>query len=164
MAALSAIVTAMVVMMIVTYQSPVGAQFYSLSFGTEESFGPAVNQQPDQAGVVQQDTRHQKVTPLEAMIDRTNHLGFRVLHQHSKGNRNNIAFSPCSLASILVALYEGAAGRSAGELHEQLVAPYDKDVLRVGYRDIHRRLRSYFYQKENLLNGLSLSSENITIR
>ncbi|XP_052869186.1 uncharacterized protein LOC128274886 [Anopheles cruzii] len=146
---------------------PSVAQFYSLSFGTDESF--TVSNQPPPpppsapSAPVKQELR-QKVTPLDAMIDKTNHLGFRVLHQHSKGNKNNIAFSPCALASILVALYEGSAGRSAAELHDQLVVPYDKDVLRVGYRDIHRRLRSYFYQKENLLNGLSLSSENITIR
>uniref|UniRef100_A0A182W1E9 Serpin domain-containing protein n=1 Tax=Anopheles minimus TaxID=112268 RepID=A0A182W1E9_9DIPT len=144
-------------------QTTVKAQFYSLSFGTDESYQTAPVQ-PAPSGPTQQEIRIQKVTPLEAMIDKTNHLGFRVLHQHSKGNRNNIAFSPCALASILVALYEGSAGQSAAELHEQLVVPYDKDVLRVGYRDIHRRLRSYFYQKENLLNGLSLSSENITIR
>uniref|UniRef100_A0A182PKP6 Serpin domain-containing protein n=1 Tax=Anopheles epiroticus TaxID=199890 RepID=A0A182PKP6_9DIPT len=143
----------------------VNGQFYSLSFGTDESYEPPPAQAPvPPSGPAHQHAIHQKVTPLEAMIDKTNHLGFRVLHQHSKGNRNNIAFSPCALASILVALYEGAAGNSAAELHEQLVVPYDKDVLRVGYRDIHRRLRSYFYQKENLLNGLSLSSENITIR
>uniref|UniRef100_A0A2K6VB06 Serpin domain-containing protein n=1 Tax=Anopheles darlingi TaxID=43151 RepID=A0A2K6VB06_ANODA len=146
------------------------AQFYSLSFGTEEETFPATNPPSSPATataagppLVKQEVR-QKVTPLDAMIDRTNHLGFRVLHQHSKGNKNNIALSPCALASILVALYEGSGGRSAAELYDQLVVPYDKDVLRVGYRDIHRRLRSYFYQKENLLNGLSLSSENITIR
>ncbi|EAT42298.2 AAEL006137-PA [Aedes aegypti] len=98
------------------------------------------------------------------MVDKTNHLGFRILYLHSKGNKNNIAFSPCALASILVALYEGADGKSASEIHENLVVPYDKDILRVGYRDIHRRLRSYFYRRENLLSGLSLSSENITIR
>ncbi|XP_050087974.1 uncharacterized protein LOC126572593 [Anopheles aquasalis] len=152
---------------------PSVAQFYSLSFGTEEESFPATNPPSSPATVtvtaaagpllVKQEVR-QKVTPLDAMIDRTNHLGFRVLHQHSKGNKNNIALSPCALASILVALYEGSDGRSATELYDQLVVPYDKDVLRVGYRDIHRRLRSYFYQKENLLNGLSLSSENITIR
>uniref|UniRef100_A0A182ISZ4 Serpin domain-containing protein n=1 Tax=Anopheles atroparvus TaxID=41427 RepID=A0A182ISZ4_ANOAO len=143
-----------------------GAQFYSLSFGSEESYATPIQAGP--SGPVQQPQQHQeirqKLTALDAMIDKTNHLGFRVLHQHSKGNKNNIAFSPCALGSTLVALYEGAAGRSAAELHEQLVVPYDKDVLREGYRDIHRRLRSYFYQKENLLNGLSLSSENITIR
>uniref|UniRef100_A0A182YGR1 Serpin domain-containing protein n=1 Tax=Anopheles stephensi TaxID=30069 RepID=A0A182YGR1_ANOST len=153
-----------VVVGILCGKTTVHAQFYSLSFGTDESYSTApVVQQTAPAGPAQQEIR-QKVTPLEAMIDKTNHLGFRVLHQHSKGNRNNIAFSPCALASILVALYEGSAGQSAAELHEQLVVPYDKDVLRVGYRDIHRRLRSYFYQRENLLNGLSLSSENITIR
>uniref|UniRef100_A0A182Q2R7 Serpin domain-containing protein n=1 Tax=Anopheles farauti TaxID=69004 RepID=A0A182Q2R7_9DIPT len=144
-------------------QTVVQTQFYSLSFGADESYNTPPIQPVVPSGPTHQEIR-QKVTPLEAMIDKTNHLGFRVLHQHTKGNRNNIAFSPCALASILVALYEGAGGQSASELHDQLVVPYDKDVLRVGYRDIHRRLRSYFYQKENLLNGLSLSSENITIR
>uniref|UniRef100_A0A182NLF1 Serpin domain-containing protein n=1 Tax=Anopheles dirus TaxID=7168 RepID=A0A182NLF1_9DIPT len=145
-------------------QTVVQTQFYSLSFGAEENYNTApIQPVPNPSAPTHQEIR-QKVTPLEAMIDKTNHLGFRILHQHTKGNRNNIAFSPCALASILVALYEGAGGQSAVELHDQLVVPYDKDVLRVGYRDIHRRLRSYFYQKENLLNGLSLSSENITIR
>ncbi|XP_053657953.1 uncharacterized protein LOC128707035 [Anopheles marshallii] len=159
----SIIATIVIAVVAIWCQTTVNAQFYSLSFGTDESYNTAPVQ-PAPTGPTQQEIRIQKVTPLEAMIDKTNHLGFRVLHQHSKGNRNNIAFSPCALASILVALYEGSAGQSAAELHEQLVVPYDKDVLRVGYRDIHRRLRSYFYQRENLLNGLSLSSENITIR
>ncbi|KFB39611.1 AGAP004198-PA-like protein [Anopheles sinensis] len=154
---------------VVTFRAA-SAQFYSLSFGTDESYvtpvqsGPSGPIQQPQQQQQQAQAIRQKVTALDAMIDKTNHLGFRVLHQHSKGNKNNIAFSPCALGSTLVALYEGASGRSAAELHEQLVVPYDKDVLREGYRDIHRRLRSYFYQKENLLNGLSLSSENITIR
>uniref|UniRef100_A0A182LRF6 Serpin domain-containing protein n=1 Tax=Anopheles culicifacies TaxID=139723 RepID=A0A182LRF6_9DIPT len=160
---ISIIGTIVFAMVAIFHQTTVNGQFYSLSFGTDDSYDTAPVQ-PAPSGPTQQEIRIQKVTPLEAMIDKTNHLGFRVLHQHSKGNRNNIAFSPCALASILVALYEGSAGQSAAELHEQLVVPYDKDVLRVGYRDIHRRLRSYFYQRENLLNGLSLSSENITIR
>ena len=105
-----------------------------------------------------------KITPLDAMVDKTNYLGFRILYLHSKGNKNNIAFSPCGVGSVLVALYEGSQGVSSSEIHENLVVPYDKDILRVGYRDIHRRLRSYFYQNENLLSGLTLSSENITIR
>ncbi|XP_058116652.1 uncharacterized protein LOC131288309 [Anopheles ziemanni] len=158
----------LIVVTVVTFRVA-SAQFYSLSFGTDESYVTPVQSGP--SGPLQQPPQpqqhqaiRQKVTALDAMIDKTNHLGFRVLHQHSKGNKNNIAFSPCALGSTLVALYEGASGRSAAELHEQLVVPYDKDVLREGYRDIHRRLRSYFYQKENLLNGLSLSSENITIR
>lgn len=159
---------ALMAMLVLLPLEPCVTQFYSLNFGTEEESFPATNPPPSAAtgtaaGPRKQEVR-QKVTPQDAMIDRTNHLGFRVLHQHSKGNKNNIALSPCALASILVALYEGSDGRSAAELYDQLVVPYDKDVLRVGYRDIHRRLRSYFYQKENLLNGLSLSSENITIR
>ncbi|XP_055607549.1 uncharacterized protein LOC129755200 [Uranotaenia lowii] len=138
------------------------AQYFSINLGTEEESlvaQPIV--QPPQAAT--QEVR-QKITPLDAMVDKTNYLGFRLLYLHAKGNKNNIAFSPCAVGSILVALYEGANGRSASEIHEVLVVPYDKDILRVGYRDIHRRLRSYFYRKENLLSGLSLSSENITIR
>lgn len=138
-------------------------QYYSINLGNDDE--PIVTQSvpPPSVGGPIQEIRP-KITPLDAMIDRTNHLGFRILYLHSKGNKNNIAFSPCALASTLIALYEGADGKSASEIHETLVVPYDKDILRVGYRDIHRRLRSYFYRKENLLNGLSLSSENITIR
>ncbi|XP_058454644.1 uncharacterized protein LOC131432415 [Malaya genurostris] len=138
-------------------------QYYSINLGPDEATllaQPIAT--PPTGGPVQEVSP--KITPLDAMIDKTNHLGFRILYLHSKGNKNNIAFSPCALASILVALYEGADGKSASEIHENLVLPFDKDILRVGYRDIHRRLRSYFYQKENLLSGLSLSSENITIR
>lgn len=138
-------------------------QYYSINLGGEEAVvGPPVPPPPPTGGPVQE--IRPKITPLDAMVDKTNHLGFRILYLHSKGNKNNIAFSPCALFSILVALYEGANGKSASEIHENLVVPYDKDILRVGYRDIHRRLRSYFYQKENLLSGLTLSSENITIR
>ncbi|KAL1394344.1 hypothetical protein pipiens_003078 [Culex pipiens pipiens] len=141
------------------------SQYYSINLGVDEPLvaQPVPGPPPSPSGGPVQEVRP-KITPLDAMIDKTNHLGFRILYLHSKGNKNNIAFSPCALASILVALYEGADGRSAAEIHENLVVPYDKDILRVGYRDIHRRLRSYFYQKENLLSGLSLSSENITIR
>ncbi|XP_055544709.1 uncharacterized protein LOC129729870 [Wyeomyia smithii] len=139
------------------------AQYYSINLGTADETLLAQPVPSPPSGGLTQEVRP-KITPLDAMIDKTNHLGFRILYFHSKGNKNNIAFSPCALSSILVALYEGADGKSAAEIHETLVFPYDKDILRVGYRDIHRRLRSYFYRKENLLSGLSLSSENITIR
>lgn len=157
-------VTTSKILLVVTtcYWTLTAGQYYSINLGVEEAVVP----QPIPAspsGPPVQEIRP-KITPLDAMVDKTNHLGFRVLYLHSKGNKNNIAFSPCALSSILVALYEGANGKSASEIHENLVLPYDKDFLRVGYRDIHRRLRSYFYRKENLLSGLSLSSENITIR
>ncbi|KXJ70993.1 hypothetical protein RP20_CCG021838 [Aedes albopictus] len=154
-----------VLLVIVTacYQwTPIAGQYYSINLGGEEAIVAQPVPPPPSGGPVQE--VRPKITPLDAMVDKTNHLGFRILYLHSKGNKNNIAFSPCALASILVALYEGADGKSASEIHENLVLPYDKDILRVGYRDIHRRLRSYFYRRENLLSGLSLSSENITIR
>lgn len=82
-----------------------------------------------------------KLQPVELMVDATNHLGFRVLHLHSNLNKNNIGFSPCGLMSVLVALYEGSAGRSTIELKEALSFPSERDIVRVGIRDIHRRLR-----------------------
>lgn len=82
-----------------------------------------------------------KLQPVELMVDNSNHMGFRVLHLHSNLNKNNIGFSPCGLMSVLVALYEGSAGRSTIELKEALSFPSERDIVRVGIRDIHRRLR-----------------------
>lgn len=82
-----------------------------------------------------------KLQPVELMVDATNHLGFTVLDLHSKLNKNNVAFSPCGLMSVLVALYEGSGGKSAVELKESLKFPRERDIVRIGTRDIHRRLR-----------------------
>lgn len=98
------------------------------------------------------------------MVDLTNRMGFRILYHHSVGNRNNIALSPCGLSSVLVALYEGSDGPSAVQIHKAMEFPWDRDLIRIGFRDIHRRLRSYFYSQDNLLSGLSLSEPNVTVR
>jgi serine protease inhibitor len=82
-----------------------------------------------------------QLQPVELMVDATNQLGSKILHLHSTLNKNNIAFSPCGLMSVLVALYEGSAGRSAIELKEALAFPRERDIVRIGVRDIHRRLR-----------------------
>jgi serine protease inhibitor len=85
-----------------------------------------------------------KLQPVELMTDATNHLGFTILELHARLNKNNIAFSPCGLMSVLVALYEGTGGRSGIELREALEFPTERDVVRIGMRDIHRRLRVSF--------------------
>lgn len=82
-----------------------------------------------------------QLQPVEVMVDATNHLAFKILHLHSMLNKNNIAFSPCGLMSVMVALYEGSSGRSKLELIEALHFPSERDIIRVGVRDIHRRLR-----------------------
>lgn len=82
-----------------------------------------------------------QLQPVELMVDATNHLGIKVLNLHSSQNKNNIAFSPCGLMSILVALYEGSTGKSNIEIKEALGFPAERDIVRVGVRDIHRRLR-----------------------
>uniref|UniRef100_A0A1I8PTH2 Serpin domain-containing protein n=1 Tax=Stomoxys calcitrans TaxID=35570 RepID=A0A1I8PTH2_STOCA len=104
-----------------------------------------------------------ELTPAECMVDLTNDLAYRILHYHSILNRNNFAFSPTALMSVLVALYEGSTGRSATELKSVLQLPNNRDIVRVGYRDIHRRLRTYFFGSDNPLKGLSLNKENVTI-
>ncbi|XP_070137772.1 uncharacterized protein Spn85F isoform X1 [Drosophila bipectinata] len=104
-----------------------------------------------------------ELTPAEVMVDLTNDLTHRLLHYHSILNRNNFAFSPTALVSVLVALYEGSAGNSAAELRNVLQLPNNRDVIRVGYRDIHRRLRTYFFGSDNPLKGLSLNKGNVTV-
>ncbi|XP_061392570.1 uncharacterized protein LOC133328037 [Musca vetustissima] len=108
-------------------------------------------------------TPGRELTPAECMVDLTNDLAFRILHYHSILNRNNFAFSPTALMSVLVALFEGSAGKSSTELKNVLQFPSNRDIIRVGYRDIHRRLRTYFFGSDNPLKGLSLNKENVTI-
>lgn len=55
--------------------------------------------------------------------------------------RSNFAFSPYGVASVLVVLYEGARGESARQIHNTLRLPWNVDVTRIGFRDIHRHLR-----------------------
>lgn len=82
-----------------------------------------------------------KQTPVEQMVDITNQLSYNLLHLHSLSNTNNFAFSPCALGSVLIALYEGSYGNCAVQIHETIQLPWDRDVTRIGYRDIHRKLR-----------------------
>ncbi|EDW28034.1 GL27197 [Drosophila persimilis] len=104
-----------------------------------------------------------ELTPAEVMVDLTNDLTHRLLHYHSILNRNNFAFSPTALVSVLVALYEGSSSNSANELRNVLQLPNNRDVIRVGYRDIHRRLRTYFFGSDNPLKGLSMNKNNVTV-
>jgi hypothetical protein len=55
--------------------------------------------------------------------------------------RSNFAFSPYGVASVLVVLYEGARGEAARQIHNTLRLPWNVDVTRIGFRDIHRHLR-----------------------
>lgn len=82
-----------------------------------------------------------QITPSILMVEATNRLGFSILKHHTLNNHNNVAFSPCGLASVLVALFEGSDGHSSFEIYQALDIPFDRDLVRIGYRDIHRRLR-----------------------
>lgn len=80
-------------------------------------------------------------TPLAHMVDVTNGFGLKVLAEHNFLNDNNIAFSPYGLMGILVALYEGVDGESSYQIQRAMQLPWNRNVMRIGFRDIHRTLK-----------------------
>lgn len=99
--------------------------------------------------------------PVDVITDVVNELGVRILQQYS--TRGNVAFSPTGVAFVLAALYEGSAGRGSQQIAQALGLPANRDVTRIGFRDIHRRLRSYL-NADGFLGGLTLSRENTRLR
>lgn len=99
--------------------------------------------------------------PVDVITDVVNELGVRILQQYS--TRGNVAFSPTGVAFVLAALYEGSAGRGSQQIAEALGLPANRDVTRIGFRDIHRRLRTYL-NADGFLGGLTLSRENTRLR
>nr|CAD7262705.1 unnamed protein product [Timema shepardi] len=99
--------------------------------------------------------------PMDAMVDVTNDLGVAVLQDYSY-SRSNFAFSPYGVASVLVALYEGARGESARQIHNSLRLPWDRHVTRIGFRDLHRQLRTYFTH-DGYLSGLTLNKNQTSL-
>ncbi|KAK5647044.1 hypothetical protein RI129_005508 [Pyrocoelia pectoralis] len=102
--------------------------------------------------------------PQEIMVDSVNYLGLVLLQTHNQNNGNNIALSPYGAASVLVALAEGLQGRALDEISRASLLPLEFDVMRVGLRDIHRHLKSYFIPEEGFLAGLTFSHENVTLK
>ncbi|CAF4830197.1 unnamed protein product [Pieris macdunnoughi] len=103
-----------------------------------------------------------KRKPIDQMVDITNELGIKVLAEHNYLNSNNIAFSPYGLMGILVALYEGVDGESSYQIQRSVPLPRDRRIIRIGFRDIHRALKTYFVPEEGFLAGLALNNENVT--
>ncbi|KAL4705652.1 hypothetical protein ACJJTC_011214 [Scirpophaga incertulas] len=101
-------------------------------------------------------------TPLAHMVDTTNAFGLKVLAEHNFLNDNNIAFSPYGLMGILVALYEGVEGVSSYQIQRGMHLPWNRNIMRIGFRDIHRTLKTYFVPEEGFLAGLALNNENVT--
>ncbi|XP_034231699.1 uncharacterized protein LOC117639864 [Thrips palmi] len=99
--------------------------------------------------------------PMDDMVDITNELGVAVLQDYAY-SRGNFAFSPYGVASVLVVLFEGARGDTARQVHTTLKLPWDRDVMRVGFRDVHRNLRSYF-SHEGYLSGVTLSQSRTAL-
>lgn len=80
-------------------------------------------------------------TPLAHMVDVTNEFGLKVLAEHNFLNDNNIAFSPYGLMGIMVALYEGVDGEASYQIQRGMQLPWNRNVMRIGFRDIHRTLK-----------------------
>lgn len=80
--------------------------------------------------------------PVDVITDVVNDLGVKILQQYS--NHGNVAFSPMGVAFVLLALYEGSAGRGSQQIMEAVGLPANRDITRIGFRDIHRRLRVRF--------------------
>ncbi|KAF7414094.1 hypothetical protein HZH68_002583 [Vespula germanica] len=99
--------------------------------------------------------------PVDIVTDIVNDLGVRILQQYS--NLGNVAFSPIGVAFVLAALYEGSAGGGSHQIAEALALPHDRDITRIGFRDIHRRLRTYL-NADGFLGGLTLNRENTKLR
>ncbi|RZC39127.1 leukocyte elastase inhibitor [Asbolus verrucosus] len=85
------------------------------------------------------------------------------LQIHNEDNDNNIAISPYGAVSVLVALGEGLRGSALYEIQRAANIPSDISVIRIGLRDIHRHLKSYFIPEEGFLSGLTLSHDNVTL-
>ncbi|KAK4880155.1 hypothetical protein RN001_008301 [Aquatica leii] len=103
-------------------------------------------------------------TPQEIMVDTVNYIGLVLLHTHNQNNGNNIALSPYGATSVLVALTEGLQGKALKEILDATHLPLKVDVTRIGLRDIHRHLKSYFIPQEGFLAGLTFSHENVTLK
>lgn len=106
---------------------------------------------------------YQRAFPQEVMVDVINNFGLALLEAHNEDNGNNIALSPYGATSVLVALAEGIRGYGVKEIQETTRIPLDISVVRVGLRDIHRHLKSYFIPKEGFLAGLTLSNERVPL-
>ncbi|XP_011501025.1 PREDICTED: uncharacterized protein LOC105364713 [Ceratosolen solmsi marchali] len=98
---------------------------------------------------------------IDLMSDIINELGIRILQQYL--DNGNVAFSPAGVGFIMAALYEGSSSRSRQQIIDSLGMPRDKNAVRVGMRDIHRRLRTYL-NPDGFLGGLNLNRENTSLR
>ncbi|XP_048516058.1 uncharacterized protein LOC105693349 isoform X1 [Athalia rosae] len=102
--------------------------------------------------------------PADVLTDVINDLGVQILQEYAEsGGSGNIAFSPTGIGFVLAVLYEGSAGPGKEQIARVLGLPRDKDVTRIGFRDIHRRLRSYL-SPDGFLGGLTLNREKIKLR
>ncbi|XP_076651173.1 ionotropic receptor 93a [Halictus rubicundus] len=99
--------------------------------------------------------------PVDIITDVINDLGVRILQQYTVPG--NVAFSPAMVGFVLTALYEGSAGRGRQQISDALGLPRDRDITRLGFRDVHRRLRTYL-NADGFLGGLILNQEDTKLR
>ncbi|XP_060517752.1 uncharacterized protein LOC132696759 [Cylas formicarius] len=111
-----------------------------------------------------EDYDYKPTRPMDIMVDSINDLGIKLLAIHNEHNEDNIAISPYGAVSVLAALSEGLEGDAAHEIIHAGHFPKDRHIVRVGLRDIHRHLKSYFIPQEGFLAGLTLNLNNVSLR
>ncbi|XP_075236520.1 uncharacterized protein LOC142333383 [Lycorma delicatula] len=96
--------------------------------------------------------------PLEKVSDITNDFSVCIL-QIITTPRTNVAFSPYGLVSVLVLIHDGAdiSSSSAIQIAQALRLSRHKELTQLGFRDLHRYLKSYF-TSDGFLRGLVLSN------
>ncbi|XP_018323413.1 uncharacterized protein LOC108735771 [Agrilus planipennis] len=102
--------------------------------------------------------------PQDIMVDVINNFGVELLKKHNEYNENNLALSPYGAISVLVALKEGTRGVAQNEIQQTLHLPYDPSTVRIGLRDVLRRLKTYFIPEEGFLAGLTFNNDNISLK
>ena len=111
------------------------------------SFLYVLMKQPDQTPIISQVNQ-----TYDSVVEANNQLAID-LYQKYRSNEGNIFFSPFSISSALAMTYEGAKGKTAGEMQKVLHVPGDIGVIRSGYSEIYERLN-----KENKPYKLSTAN------
>lgn len=76
---------------------------------------------------------------------------------------DNTVFSPYGLMSMALLVYEGATGQTAAQLYSSLHLPWHRDIVRVGFRDLHRYLRVWTSHSYSLFIIINKACDDVFV-